>query len=332
MRDLPMVRPALKEKIQAVAQQLGYHPDPALAALVAYRTGKHPTKALSNLALLVPATDAPVRATNSRTRFFDEHLKQAAERLGYCLEIVLVQQGVKDDERIQRMLLARGIRGLILSAEIVSPMDLQLEWSHFACVQILGYHSDHFHHAICRNEHLDMTTVMEEIQAHGYRRPAFVMGISPETPHFSLKRAIFEAALMEMGIGRPRDFEFLYPHTFDWESREFARWVKKKKPDVLVSDTGDWTIETLRRDGVIVPDQIGFISTSVPYAGSNCSGIRVDVMSQARLCMDILHGQLLRSECGLPEIPMAVELRGLWQMGSTLGDRRQVSTTAASTS
>jgi hypothetical protein len=33
--------------------------------------------------------------------------------------------------------------------------------------------------------------------------------------------------------------------------------------------------------------------------------------------MDMLHGQLLRGEMGVPEVPLAVELRGLWQDGKT---------------
>ncbi len=324
-----MVRPDLKEKIQSVATKLGYKPDPALAALVAYRTGHRQTQALSNLALLVPTSPFRPRATNPRTCYFDSHLRQAAEKLGYCMDLIEIPDEPRAQAAVQRMLLARGIRGLVLSAEFVSPRKLQLDWSHFACVQILNFHSDHFHHAISRNEHLDMTKIMEEIQNHGFSRPAFVMGTSAETPHFSLKVAIFETALVEMGVTKPKDYEFLYPLGYDWEKGEFSKWVKKRKPDVIISDTADWTVEFLSRQGHNVPKDIGFISTCVPFEGSSCSGIKIDVPSQTQLCMDILHGQLLRGEVGLPDIPMAVELRGLWQSGTTLDNRTKASPNTA---
>src|SRR5690606_18500907 len=84
LRNDPRLRKATREKIRAVADQLGYRPDPALAALAHYRYGN----ASPGAPVLGWLTNWPERdewRNDSRLYHFNGACRQA-ERMGYQLE------------------------------------------------------------------------------------------------------------------------------------------------------------------------------------------------------------------------------------------------------
>jgi LacI family transcriptional regulator len=315
LRNLPNVRPDLKAQIAARAKEVGYRPDPSLAALVSYRPNLRGRPIQANLAVLIPKGRGAEYKTNPHSRVLAAALEENATQLGYHLEFFELG-GSSSGTRILR---SRGVRGLIIPPTFEAFPDSFDGWPYFTGVQILGYQKTNLLNAISRNEHLDMTRIMSEVLERNFKRPAFLMRVTTSTPRFSVKRAIFEMAVRELGLKNPAQMEFFYPSDCAWDA-PFERWLSKARPDVLVTDTLDWSIEMLESKGIRIPQDCSLISTNITETSSRLSGLMQDHSNQALNCMKLLHSQLIHGEFGLPELPLTINVQGVWHPGQTLRD------------
>jgi LacI family transcriptional regulator len=318
LRNFPNVTAELKKRIKAAAMSLGYRPDPALGALVAYRIRTRPATFRTTVALLVPEARKQKWIQTHYNELFYRSLKEYAEQQGYAIDLIETPDNTAGQRRLERILISRGIHGIVLAPGLMNAESFAIDHSRFAFIQCPGYAVRHYFHVIIPNAYLDASRVLEEVQKRGYHRPALVMGLSKHTPHFSMKRVIFEAALLELGLSDVKKREFFYSLGSDWYRSDLPEWLGQIDVDVIVTDTFDWILPHLAAAKIEIPKRCGFVSFSLPDASSQASGILVDVAAQSRLCIDLLHSQLQRGECGIPASPVSVEIAGIWHEGRTL--------------
>ena len=110
LRNHPRISAATRARVQAVAEQLHYRPDPVLAQIAAYRwrTREHPTDvAVGFITNLHPWTKLEAMG----------QLRAAAtvqgERMGYHVEHFRMEDYARP-EQLARVLFHRGIRGVII--------------------------------------------------------------------------------------------------------------------------------------------------------------------------------------------------------------------------
>src|SRR5690606_584961 len=113
LRDDPQIKKATREKIQQLAREMGYRPDPALTALAAYRSTIQPTHRFEKLAILVPEREGELPA-NIREQV--RGICERAEELGFTPELFPIARTQKEQLRTSRAIYNRGIRGVVVTA------------------------------------------------------------------------------------------------------------------------------------------------------------------------------------------------------------------------
>src|SRR5208282_2052451 len=86
LRDHPSLPMRTRERLQRLARQMGYVPDPALSALVAYRHGSRPRKDQPTLAYVTHWDSALGWKESPAHRDFHEGATAKACGIGYQLE------------------------------------------------------------------------------------------------------------------------------------------------------------------------------------------------------------------------------------------------------
>ena len=138
----PPARDRRGSRIQALAQEMGYTPDPLLRALVAYRGGVIERRNTPTLAYVTNwATRWGWKNVTAHPDFYEGALAKAKE-LGYILEHFWMREEGMSQERLGQILYSRGINGLIIASHGREMGDaLQFKWENFSAVKI-----DYFPH------------------------------------------------------------------------------------------------------------------------------------------------------------------------------------------
>lgn len=120
-----------RQKIKQVAEKMGYKPNPIAQMMAASRSKG---KILGNLACIMGHPDADPIHRNPMYELSFEGLKKRAEYLGYGLDRFWAYDPAVRSERLQGILEARGIMGVILFA--LRRSELSLNWDLFALSSI----------------------------------------------------------------------------------------------------------------------------------------------------------------------------------------------------
>ena len=132
----PTIPKATAGRIQAIADEMGYRPDPALSSLVAYRrlTAAH---VQTPVIAYIMNVDGPEGLAHSASRqLFLKGARAQAEAMGYRLEVFYFGHGHYHSGYLDRVLITRNITGVILAAFYTEPTDLQLSWDFYSLVKI----------------------------------------------------------------------------------------------------------------------------------------------------------------------------------------------------
>jgi LacI family transcriptional regulator len=176
LRNSRLIPLHTRERIHAIAQSLGYTPDPALRALAAYRNSRRERRQMETLAYITNwESKWGWRNLPAHERYYLAAQRKAAE-LGYQLEHLWLGETGMTQRRLDRMLMHRGINGVLLASHRISCDELAgLDWSRLSAVKI-----GCFPHAPTLNQiTVDPGSVMRlalrHILGEGYRRIGLVL-------------------------------------------------------------------------------------------------------------------------------------------------------------
>ncbi len=312
LREDSRIRPEVRAKLRALADKLGYSPDPHLRALAKYRTRGAAPDYRGVLGWL----------TNYSTREGWRHFekigyfagaRRRAKELGYDIEVFWLREPGMSGERMRRVLLARGIRGVLLPPQPDAGTRIDLPLAGLAAVsfghtlQTPRLHVVHHHH------YRSMRLLLEELRALGYRRPGLLIG----TWVNKAVEGAWAAAYRE-SAGPGGACECWMER---WEPAEVVAWWKRERPDVVVTENGD-ALEWLRAGGLRVPEDCGFALTARHEGHPPCAGIDENSEVVGAVAVDQLTSLVERGETGEPPHPINVLVEGTWRvLGNTV--RRQ---------
>jgi DNA-binding LacI/PurR family transcriptional regulator len=313
----PRIPAATRARIRAVADRLGYRPNPYVSALMRHRrrgTGpqEKPVIALVN-ALDSPAAwrdTAPPTVRLMRTGA----LERAALRGYRAQEFWLHQEGMSP-ARFSDILHTRGIQGLLLGPLSFGAAPPALKWELFTPVR-LGVPLPALTLTTVCNDHFS-AALQTAVECHrrGYRRPGLVI----LRHHRERFLGRWDGGL---GVGRHllpdlAPAESLLLDTWD-DLAPVAGWLKRAKPDVVISPSAEIIQSHLRRLDWRIPRDLGLASLACPALNHPCSGIWQNGALIGATAMDTLISMLERNERGLPEQAHTVMVEGIWNRGRTL--------------
>ncbi|XHR26797.1 MAG: LacI family DNA-binding transcriptional regulator [Chthoniobacteraceae bacterium] len=312
LRDKGRMAPATREKIRAAATELHYQALPNLSR--ALSLARHPQQGRFRETLAF-ITEYPER----RAPRFQSELQAAATRrgesLGLKVEAFIVSGSPADHRRISRVLVARGIRGVIICTRIKHRQSrLVLDWPKFAAVEIgRSVWSPDNLHKVERSVFYELADAMHLLKKAGYRR----IGLAIEPWEEVMRRGIYSAAFL-MGQQRFLPAQRIPPLSAEaaWSIQTFREWMFKHRPEVLIVYEPKIILHWLHELGLKVPEDISVFSTNV--GESSFSGLRSDIDSLGASCVEMLSLLLERDELGLTPHFRNWLVKDFWQSGETL--------------
>ena len=316
LRNHRSIPETTRARIRAAAEKLHYRADPVLASLMSYRRGVQPQQRQPVVAWV---TNFPLRAQWRRTRVFVEFYEAAAERaeqLGYRLEEFWLREGGMSAARVNQILRTRNITAVMLAPQPAAETELEdLGWRDMSAVT-LGYSLVRPRlHLVSNHQFASMIQLMQCLQALGYRRIGLALpsGLDRRVHHGWLGGYLAEQHSLPAASR-------LAPWVFaEFSSSQLRTWLKRARPDVVISPT-ERVWNEMPRLGYRVPDDIGMAHPSVSALHDGRSGIDEISGAIGAAAMDLLSGLWQRNQRGIPEDPHRVLIEGHWVRGSTVRD------------
>jgi len=329
MRNHPRLPEATRQRIQALAREMGYAPDPLLRALVAYRGGVIERRNTPTLAYVTNwNTQWGWKNVTAHPEFYAGALAKAAE-LGYKLEHFWMREEGMSQERLGQILYSRGINGLIIASHGREMGDvLDFAWENFSAVKIDYFPHRPALHTVTNNQCDVARLAMQKVIGAGYRRIGFVMHRGWDLTADHLWSAGF---LCEQQALAPR--ERIPMHLFPepepverWLNEEgalvspdpktFMEWFRKYRPEVVISKAS-FVLPIFEKMGLKVPEDVAFVDIFNEDTSGRVAGVKQNHTTVGALAVEILAGQLQHNKYGVPSIPTTTHVEGTWYDGAT---------------
>jgi len=320
LRGDQRISTARRAEISAVAERLGYRPDPMLSSLSAYRQTKKPVEIRSTVAWI---NQWPVARDLRKFHEFDAYWKGAhacAVQLGYRLDEFVVAKDMTP-HRLQQILLARNVRGILLPPHSSGFSLPDFDWSQFSLVRLGTSVEQPRAHIVTSDQLKCASMAFDHIWEKNYRRIAYVTA-----HHFDSKtggnfRAGYLAA-QDLHVPRRRH---LAPLALSEENtpsdvRTLRNWLRTSKPDAIITPLGHLS-DLLGKAGYRVPDDLSVAALSL-LDGRFDSGVDQNSLEVGRVAMATLASLIHQNERGVPQYCRRILVEGRWVDGSSLPPRK----------
>ncbi|MDO8539806.1 MAG: LacI family DNA-binding transcriptional regulator [Opitutaceae bacterium] len=313
----PRIPPATRERIQAIARKLGYHPNPYVSTLMRIRRQGKPLKDKPALALVCAQREADGWRNHpaATIRQMREGAIERATLRGYRAQEFWLHRDGMSNERFSDMLHARGIQGMLISPVAEGAPPPALRWDYFAAVCLSVPLPALTITTVCNDHYFSSLQAVRECYRRGYRRPGLVL----LQTHQLRFQGRWQAGYLMAGHMLP-DIKLTHPfYVRDWgDEPALLRWLRREKPDVIITPSNDMLPGILARAGHRIPEDIGLALLACPKVGDDCSGVYQNGRMIGALAVDTLISQVERNERGLPSQATTLMVEGQWNEGRTL--------------
>ena len=313
LRRAPSIPVATRERVLAAAARLGYRRNPLVSALMAGLRGRNERGREAHV--LAYAESFPPNANPQfvdSLRRFREGAAAGAARHGYRLEVFRLGAGGLSEARLERVLQARGIRGVVFAPMPRPGTPLKQAWADHA-VAAVGFSlaNPALHRAVNHQIH-SIRLALDALLGLGYRRIGLVISRSHDA---RVEHRWLSSVLLTRH--EHRDTGASFPLLFEDKigPRLLAAWLKKERPEVVV--TTEPQVAPLLRRRAPAGSRIGFAHLDLTAELPDCSGIDQNNERVGAAAVDLVVEQLHGNDFGLPENPKTVLIEGRWVPGST---------------
>lgn len=319
LKNDPRISRAVRQKVRRTADEMGYQPDPMLAALSNYRR-RDPARTVTASLAWVNCWPEPARLrTFKEFDLYWEGAAAEARRHGYRLDEFNCPREIPPS-RLMQILRARGVRGILLPPGWAggAPDWGTLDWNEFAVVRF-GYSLVvPPTHLVAADQMSNGMLAYEKMRAHGYRRIGMVMF---KTQGTRLVRFAAGYLYAQLDMGSKRLLPPLSLEEVDSEAdqRALTAWLESVGPDAILTDIPQLG-NMLKRAGVRVPKDVGLASLSV-LDGNVDTGIYQNSDEVGCAAVQLLISLIQSNQFGIPAIPREVLVPGRWVNGHSLPQR-----------
>lgn len=310
----PRISEATRVKIETLAAELGFEPDPAARALCSKRHDAGESGIIGAMAMLVSASHDRVLNPHPDIQRRNEMLAASCRRLGYRMDRFVVGASEKEQKALSRILKARGIRAVLIYGENSEVRDWNLDWQSFAAVTFSGSMREHFVHNVMSSSYQDVYDAVARLAERGYRKPGYFIS-KQDFDHWQIG---LRAAMNLTGHSSNLALCIRDKSMSEQAVREkFITWYQRYQPDLVVSSYAKG-YSVLKSIGIKIPDEVGYFSLDAqPHVSVESGLIQLrDVAYKA--AVELLHGMLSRHEYGPPQHPICLEIPSEWNEGETL--------------
>ncbi len=311
---------ATRKRIVRIADRMGYTPHPLISALMTDLRLRRPTSYSPVVALVHRLPRAGFRARNLTV--LKDRLHAHLEHRGYRVENFYVDNEGFSPKRLQEILRARGIRAVVFE-QIFSALAYEgLDLGEFASV-IVGSTPRHKElHNVAVDQFSNVLIAAEEVLSRGYHRVGLVVPQAvEEVIRFKREAALF--ITQKQLDARDRIEMFPAGMNFRGQQAEFSRWLKKHRPDVILSNVVSLPA-MLERLNLRVPQDLGFVHLGWHAEDEGrFAGVDPHWGNAAITAGDVVVDQLNRNQFGALPFPLLTLISGTWVDGPSVRKRPQ---------
>lgn len=319
LRNSPKISTQTSRRIRAIADELGYRPNPLVSALMTQLRHARETKRTSTIAYVTTdETEDGWQRPGPFVAFF-EGARRRAEQLGYTLERWWLQRPGVTPERFCEILAHRDIHGMIVAPLPPGGGCPEVGWCDFAAATI-GFSLTHPNlHRASNAQYTTILTALNELEKLGYRRIGLAMKAETDARvehRWSAGMLVYQQKL----AAADRVPLLLTDENFE---RGFATWLSDHQPDVVLTHEAQ-VLELLQGRGLRVPEDIGFAFLALTAERHlEWAGMDQNAELVGAAALDLVDAQLRRNERGVPKVPKTLLIPGFWLPGPTVHDVRR---------
>jgi LacI family transcriptional regulator len=314
LRDDSRISLQRRRQIKAYAAKVGYRPDPLLQQLAAYRKGQRILPLESCIAWL-----------NDWSRPEDYHQRRefhnywlgavaAAERLGYRLEEFALRKVAPDWQALSRILVARGIRGVVIPPHSAPFRFASANWSDVAVVKIGFSINDLPVHTAGADQYAGGRMAATNMLRAGRQRIGCVISDVLERS----TRGNFTAGFLharDSHVAKKYRIPPLVLGLADLRKAEkvFLEWLDRNQPDAILFSPANvvrWVKESRRS----IPDNVALAAISISDSPIN-SGLDQLPQEIGRAAIELVTSLIIQRQFGLPEICRRMLIDPVWHAG-----------------
>lgn len=314
LRNQSRISEAMRDKIQAKAIAMGYHPDPALTALVHYRHSRMATPVRAAMAWFNRWPDPTQLRKFKEFDLYWQGAETAAKRLGFHLEEFVVNEAMSP-ARMAQILYTRNVRGILLPpGPFLDGWIQKFPWSQFSVVWMGRPTDDLPVHAVTSDQSLNTMLAVRKIRALGYKRIGFIGGAW-------IARTFAAGFLWIQKIEIPEEFHVppLLLQSFEADSVNqdaFRLWLQANKPDAILTDYPA-VPKMLAKEGLRAPKNIGLAALTVLDCPID-AGIYQNPEEIGRVSVLMLQSLINDNDRGIPSVSREVLIKGKWVDGTSM--------------
>lgn len=306
LRNDPKVSAGMKEKIQKCAKELGYKPNPFVAAFTAqvrcYR--RSPQGAV--LALL--DCNPPTEELNLHYRWGAE--RRAAEH-GFKAELFRLHSLDYSLKRLNTILWTRSISGLL-----VLPVPLGFDLSDLAFDRLATstvdttLHNPILHRAES-NYFQGMVLALDELEKRGYQRAAFCTTRAEQ----NLLGTEWLGGFLAWQALKPEPNRTPPYIGENWESKPFKKWLRSVKPDAIITNTH--VFFDFAAEAGFCPPKTAHVTLCATIEKPDLAGVCQNQENVGAAAVDIILAQIHRNDYGLPTLQKTILIESSWLDGAS---------------
>jgi DNA-binding LacI/PurR family transcriptional regulator len=283
---------------------------------VAYRTEQSTRNFGGVLAFIAFGQGPDSWRKDAYVRGLEESARNRAESLGYQMQIFWAEDPRHQKGRLNRILQARGIQGVLLARQTTYHSMIPVDLTRFAVIGLsrsLDWTGMDF---VTSNHFTACSRTFAECVARGYLRIGFVPDRNIEMRFNKRMLGAYLSSQAELASARHKKI----PHHFFDRNRpeQLILWFQRHRPDVVITPHVLQVQSILQQAGYESSVDFGLTSPSLLDEGPEFSGIRQPVRQIGSEAVDMLHAKILLAQWGSPNTQKSVVLDGDWNEGSTL--------------
>jgi LacI family transcriptional regulator len=277
------------------------------------RTGRK-AKERGVLALLVDVYSRQDWHKHESYRVYFQGVARRAEELGFHLESFFLTDANMSADKIDRILYARGIHGVILAPPYLGNKRLAMKWNRYSCVGTgYGWEQQQFDR-VAHDHAQNVVLAFQRLSGLGYAR------IGMSIPSFYVKgrgaRWLDGFLACQNRLPKERRVPLFVGSEEEGSSPEFQQWHSLHRPDVLLTLYGH-EAKWLEALALRVPRDIGLACVIRP-PGSALAGINDRYEEIGAATVELVASKIAFNQYGVPPYPKLILIEGHWVEGKSL--------------
>lgn len=303
LRNSPKISRPTRERVQEIARNLGYQPDPEISRLMQHLRTSRTSRGTTGLAIVdfYPSLDFPELAYHRRIR--DGITRRSAE-LGFTVDQLKAAEYRFNLRQVLKVVRNRGVEGLVLFPSVVAPLvlDPAVEWHGLSVVAVTNSILAPRFHTVAPHQFSNMMRLIESMQAHGYRKIGMILeeSFDERTAHH------FTAAMDWQGHGA-RVLQLPAGRAPEDKVERMKTWIRKHAPDLVFAQAPDLAWQAVQA-GKSRPRPVVAALGTPNDASFSCLDEHPEEVGTA--AVDLLAGMMYYHETGIPAHPRTTMIDG----------------------